>query len=932
MSLDSLRRAREMSALEFLQEKPLPSIPSPTLTNPDMVLPFDDDVPAIPSPARSLRRPPSLSYFRDRANSEAREARSPGPKKEKRGLMSRKMMLLRSRTGSANTVHGVQPAQAIPRSVPSDSDGNSGYNSAYASSPTLMDVGNLAPEQVNENRLSFGASSFNSDEYAAIPSFLAKYESKDGAATDDESFDGDSPALKKYGYSVTIEGGVEAQRKQQEEDEHNSAILSRRAEQILANAKKRLNVMEGNLRGARDLVAPLTSANLKRATSLGSSHHSLYANRSHFPFERDGAGFPGARQPLRPLHAQASSPTMGRDFVGHARGYSDTSLPERPQTALGGSRNVLIKSRRIPVKTSEGSWTQSLRSSQSYDSFRGNNGGYHAVHERPLHARGSPDSNLEPLQEDEASHRAVSPGNSTFDTHDRQDVLRVSNRPASRADEVREQMTSLKGKISTLKERAREDSLRRQSLQNLRTPSPFSNAAASPPEYLYTQSPTYGSPVLDTNAGIGQVSQNTSPATPPRSPQKMWDPSHTMTGSRNAFAQQAAAQRQQSDGPASPRRTASTYPPIKQREGVDVPPPRKPHTRSQSGTAFIQPAANRYAHHRPTRSREMPGSYFQDEAEYQASPGAYEDDGVSPLPVDEPLTPDYEHVVSEEEDESVYEDAEDDPSPAVAHEDRDDAFNYEHFFLHSAMATNGNGRRASSSSSASSAETARGPTAAGPPEPDFDPGSSLFPPPTPETPERLREIERSLHRRTQSNDSVSTSASFATANDGTRSPERRPQQARAMASPMPPLDFTARPGSRPGSRPSTAIKRPDRRRNSSSERADSGIGMPRRSNSDHNSRKVPALTIASPPMSPRTAPAQIVHAHDPATVAVHALLDPHGRQLGPKDKAILFGLVESLRKAVQSLQHEDEGQYESRVLRRRLDEAKRALDGGAEAR
>jgi len=67
--------------------------------------------------------------------------------------------------------------------------------------------------------------------------------------------------------------------------------------------------------------------------------------------------------------------------------------------------------------------------------------------------------------------------------------------------------------------------------------------------------------------------------------------------------------------------------------------------------------------------------------------------------------------------------------------------------------------------------------------------------------------------------------------------------------------------------------------------------------------------------------------HDPTTVAVNALLNPDGRQLGLKDKAILFGLVESLRKACHALQAEDEEQYESRVLRRRLDNAKRTLEG-----
>ena len=60
---------------------------------------------------------------------------------------------------------------------------------------------------------------------------------------------------------------------------------------------------------------------------------------------------------------------------------------------------------------------------------------------------------------------------------------------------------------------------------------------------------------------------------------------------------------------------------------------------------------------------------------------------------------------------------------------------------------------------------------------------------------------------------------------------------------------------------------------------------------------------------------------------VNALLDPAGRQLGLKDKALLFGLVENLRRVCESLQSTDEAQYEGRVLRRRLDDAKRALGG-----
>lgn len=80
--------------------------------------------------------------------------------------------------------------------------------------------------------------------------------------------------------------------------------------------------------------------------------------------------------------------------------------------------------------------------------------------------------------------------------------------------------------------------------------------------------------------------------------------------------------------------------------------------------------------------------------------------------------------------------------------------------------------------------------------------------------------------------------------------------------------------------------------------------------------------INTPPMSPSGVTKQ-----DPATLAVNALLDPDGKPLGLRNKAVLFGVVESLRKVVHQLQEEDESHYDSRMLRRRLDEAKQALDG-----
>ena len=217
-----------------LDDKPLPSLPnlpSPTLTNPDMVLPDLGDLPPVPSPDTRVR-PPSISYLKDITNEDAgmrQQQQHHGPKKEKRGLMSRKMMLLRGRTHSNGIPQAQSPAPSEQGHVASSSP------SVQETVPSGVDWAANA----NTNRQS--VSSFNSDDFAAIPAFLSRYRSADG--TEDEYTDSESVTpQKKMGYSVSIAGGADAQRKAQEEEEQNSAMLSRRAEQILANAKKRLNV------------------------------------------------------------------------------------------------------------------------------------------------------------------------------------------------------------------------------------------------------------------------------------------------------------------------------------------------------------------------------------------------------------------------------------------------------------------------------------------------------------------------------------------------------------------------------------------------------------------------------------------------------------------------------------------------------------------
>ncbi|KAK8196800.1 hypothetical protein M8818_006967 [Zalaria obscura] len=232
------------------------------------------------------------------------------------------------------------------------------------------------------------------------------------------------------------------------------------------------------------------------------------------------------------------------------------------------------------------------------------------------------------------------------------------------------------------------------------------------------------------------------------------------------------------------------------------------------------------------------------------------------------------------DEESHYEDAPSEMPAVTPHEQREDAFDYQHFFLHSAMGTLSRSR--SSSVSTASTMTARGPST----QDDLVPA-------TPETPETLKLIERNLHKRTISADSLASVETFETAKE-------------ARSTPITPLDEAGR------TQWPVLPTKDGHVRQRSGDRVDSGMG-------------VRTLKRRSPPQSIHYA--GIDMPQPPASVAVAALTDPKARQLGLKDKAMLFTLIESLKDLCLKLQTEDEGSYESKGLRRRLDEARRVLDG-----
>jgi hypothetical protein len=690
--------------------------------------------------------------------------------------------------------------------------------------------------------------------------------------------------------------------------------LSQRAEQILANAKKRLNLMEGNLRGARDLVTPLTAANLKRATSLGSSAAlQPAANYGNKRFLMDGYTNtrPGAS---RPLHLQISTPSLRRDYQqSHGRTNSENTLPERPHTALARG-DMFGRKGRIPVRPSTSSWTD-LRGSPGYDSVTSpplpheSDGISGRMSATPGVLR-TPDTDLEPLPEESASQVAPSVSDIERDGAQYEPDYAYGlgiHRSPSTTDGLKGQMSNLKNRISTLRERAKEDSMRRQSFNNLRDVSPLNNAEYQPPEIWYgSQSDIAGG----AEAGADNTPTRKLPVPQP------WGSLPLKTGSRNAFAELAVKQQSRNLTLRERRFQAAHSPYIAGENGM-------------------------HEKHMVRGSRDMPGSFNTNDNEVLSNFGAEADEyqhSASDAPTED--TPDNPSEYFPDIDaESVYEDAEPDlPSSIVPHEQREDAFDYENFFLHSAMA-----RYQQSSSppgsdcdteSISSVSTAKGPTAT---IREIHPSQQddMIPPATPETPETLREIERRIaHSRSQSTDSISTSASFATAAE---------QHGRGSPSPFggaiskPNSRRSSRAGnfSRPSSTDPSILPRPST--NTSTIRSTS-TSTTRRTPSDppsSNRRRSTLrrsqggpIAVCSPVLSSIAASSPV---QDPTAIAVNALLDSQARCLGLKDKALVFGVVESLRRVCGRLQEgDDEEAYDLREWRRRLDACRKALDGIAE--
>lgn len=369
---------------------------------------------------------------------------------------------------------------------------------------------------------------------------------------------------------------------------------------------------------------------------------------------------------------------------GHSRGHSETNLP----SAASLKSPSLQPSRSMSALASSGSsHYDSRENSFPYNAADSNGGQEHRQDSRPegeyRRSYLSPDINSAGLGISTAPKMSsMEDFNSAY----------PPDGPPSRAQsqlqvrDLKDQAAGLRTKVALLKVKTQEDNLRRRSLQSLRTPSPFTAA-----ERWYSSALEHGNggANVHSNAGYGWVSEPTSA-------------------------------KQDSNGQSTSSGT-DEFP-------IDAPLSPQSQEPISSKSPYIN---DEFTFDNDDQS--VLESHYED-----AEEGEYDDDEEGEIDrerLNEILNEPYD----DDDQSDIFEDFPSNTAPeATPHEEREDAFDYENFYLHSALGTfSRNKIRRNSYGSTGSTETTR-------PVRDQRPGT---------------------HNRNGSSDSVSTFATFATATE-----------------------------------------------------------------------------------------------------------------------------------------------------------------------
>jgi hypothetical protein len=650
--------------------------------------------------------------------------------------------------------------------------------------------------------------------------------------------------------------------------------------------------MEGNLTRAR------SSLYITPSGSLSSIHSSSPLSRSTPSPPQDerriipALGISPAKH--RQLHTPADTPNGS---PGHSRVYSENSIYSTLRTVPFPVRSASAAARYM----SKGDGSQpSPPMPHSPDQTAGDpRSASRSVHTPALNKSSPPHGvTLEPLSEDEVVPEfEVDPTSvrSSMDGYlSPNGEHRVLTRSTSSMQmrDLRDQMQDLKGRLSVLRDRARDDTMKRRSLQSLRTPSPFTAA-----EQWFATSKSYGEP-LSADAGVAHA------------------PWKEETG----------------------RETQA-----KNELGNDITPPQVPEYANSDATSIYEDVLE--SHH---ATDGLNGSHEATIAEEgQGYDTALEEEREN---VEDDIDNDYnDEIVNRDEaddyesDASLYHDS---LATPISHEDREDAFDYEHFFLHSAMGTisqqrHGRSDSVGSFSSEDSVETTRGP-------------------PIPTTTQQAEKIETERaalgHFRSESTDSVSTIATFATATEGhgSDSGNDEEQDSFAVQQVDAPLRSTTpvtakrstfgtpvkNEPSNDGQPPPMLIRRSSSVIHDHEQRNGSSVHRPSVASFDSfesvgTVRSFPLVNKPKSQEAPNSSSNPDLREAGSLLSDSVTLTDAAGERLQPspvhmlakEDQIMVERLVASLGKCVLGLQEAGRASYEGRVWRRRLDAARRVLEG-----
>lgn len=630
--------------------------------------------------------------------------------------------------------------------------------------------------------------------------------------------------------------------------------------------------MEGNLNRARSTLHSRPSSSMSSFNNRDNEAVSMYS-------------LPKANtSPSK--HRQATTPPSAGSNKGHARVFSETAVPStlhtpsskrqgngelapRSSSAMGSTSQERSRSEN-PDNPKSWFWTGLTRSASQPHK--------HNYSLPALDEDGPAPASWEPhATNSRISEEKEEPREEAVELYGDQNSLDIETpspsvhtltraRSTTQMRDLRDQMQDLKGKISSLKQRAREDSLRRRSLQSLRTPSPFTAA-----EQWYSNS----APIAQTEFAAKSASHSRSPAKSPdpRDPDGL------------AIAEEGG-------------------PPADIKSDLRLSPEAEDEIDESS---FDHTQRNNRAMQVDRTTTGSPEKQIQSD---RSAPDTPRDTVYSNG--DPPSSP-----VMDTEEDSLYGDHdyhETSPSPiGERHEDRPDAFDYEHFFLHSGTGTlaRKDHSRSSSRSSIYSVETTKPSNSydQSTTEDESEESSSTVE----TTPKRAppSSQQKGHHGRNDSVGSISTVATFATATEGHGSDGEASEDEWILHHPI------------------AGAWQPEqnKRKHARNGAPDSKRHVAAKSVPSTDTEPVP--TVPSPYRRPS------LRKQSDLLLLLEANLPPNDDgsratlKIGDADKNLVEKLIKSLASVCTRLQAVDaEGSsYEGRVWRRRLNSATRILDG-----